>query len=128
MILVVGGSYQEKLKFVIDKFSINENEIVDCNNVDLLNLKDLRNYKVIDNFENFIYEELKNDRNPEKDFSELSLNDDMIIICDDLACGVVPIDKFYRDMRETTGRLLCSISKNSNEVYNVLYGVGKKVK
>ena len=51
-----------------------------------------------------------------------------IIICDDISCGVVPIDKEMRLWRETVGRVLVLLGKHADEVVRVFYGLGTRIK
>jgi len=50
------------------------------------------------------------------------------IICDDISCGVVPIDDESRLWRETVGRVLVLLSAHAGEVVRVYYGLGTKIK
>ena len=50
------------------------------------------------------------------------------IICDDISCGVVPIDKEMRLWRETVGRTLLLLSQHADEIIRVYYGLGMKIK
>ena len=50
------------------------------------------------------------------------------ILCDDISCGVVPIDAEMRLWRETVGRVLVRLSREADEVVRVFYGLGTKIK
>ena len=41
---------------------------------------------------------------------------DCIVICDELGCGVVPMDYEDRAWRERTGRLLCDLAAKADRV------------
>ena len=51
-----------------------------------------------------------------------------IIICDDISCGVVPMDPELRLWRETVGRVLVLLCNKADEVVRVYYGLGTKLK
>ncbi len=51
-----------------------------------------------------------------------------IIICDDIFCGVVPMDKTMREWREDTGNVLRTLCKNADSVYRVFSGLETKLK
>ena len=51
-----------------------------------------------------------------------------ILICDDVSCGVVPIEQETRIWRENTGRVMALLSKNADEVIRVFCGIGSKIK
>ena len=50
------------------------------------------------------------------------------IICDDISCGVVPINGEMRQWREAVGRVLVQLSREADEVVRVFYGLGTKIK
>lgn len=54
--------------------------------------------------------------------------EDMIVICDELGCGVVPFEEKDRLWREKTGRLLCEIAGYAGEVYRVTAGIPLRIK
>jgi adenosyl cobinamide kinase/adenosyl cobinamide phosphate guanylyltransferase len=51
-----------------------------------------------------------------------------IIICNDISCGVVPIDSEIRLWRESVGRILTILSKHADEVVRLFCGLGTKIK
>ena len=51
-----------------------------------------------------------------------------IIVCDELGCGVVPMDAFERAWRERTGRIGCELAKQAEAVYRVTCGIGTRIK
>lgn len=50
------------------------------------------------------------------------------VVCDELGCGVVPIDTMERDWREMTGRLCCDIAAQADQVYRVCCGMAQCIK
>lgn len=102
MILIIGGSNQGKLDFAKTMFP---------DKVD----------KIIDNFEEHIRDTVESNE-------DISVPSDAIVICDDISKGIVPIDSFERKYREHHGRALCKLASEAKEVYEVLYGIGKKIK
>ena len=65
---------------------------------------------------NLLAEELKN-RRP-----------DRIITADETGCGIVPMDPDMRRIREETGRLLCRVASQSDQVWRVVCGLGQRIK
>ena len=51
-----------------------------------------------------------------------------IIVMDNVGSGIVPVDKSERRYREAVGCCGAIIAKNCTEIYNVLYGIGLKIK
>lgn len=53
---------------------------------------------------------------------------DCIVICDELGCGVVPLDPAERAWRERTGRLCCALAKRASHVDRVFCGIAMRLK
>ena len=52
---------------------------------------------------------------------------DCIVICDELGCGVVPLDREDRDWRERTGRLCCDLAARAAQVDRVFCGIAMQI-
>lgn len=52
----------------------------------------------------------------------------MIVICDELGNGIVPIKKQERIWREQTGRLMIELAKQAERVERILCGLGQRLK
>ena len=48
---------------------------------------------------------------------------DLTIICDEVGCGVVPVDAFERAWREQVGRICCALAEQSARVVRVYAGI-----
>jgi len=124
MILVVGGAYQGKLEYVMENYPGKkvfhcdaENPEIDLsadiiNSIHLTALAQIR--AGIDTLA-YLREKLPEIKGK-------------IVICDDISCGVVPIDPESRQWRETVGRSLGLLSKNADEVIRIYCGIGSKLK
>ena len=53
---------------------------------------------------------------------------DIILICDEVGGGIVPIEKTERDYRECVGRVLCELAKDADTVERVNCGIGRMIK
>lgn len=53
---------------------------------------------------------------------------DKTVVCDELGCGIVPVDAFEREWRENVGRLCCDIAAQADRVYRVCCGIGQCIK
>lgn len=53
---------------------------------------------------------------------------DILIICDEIGNGVVPVDGFEREYREITGRILIDIAKKSESVERIICQLPMKLK
>lgn len=55
-------------------------------------------------------------------------NPDIILICDEVGGGIVPLKKEDRIYREAVGRALCCAVKKSDRVERVMCGIGQCLK
>ncbi|WP_066895017.1 bifunctional adenosylcobinamide kinase/adenosylcobinamide-phosphate guanylyltransferase [Clostridium nigeriense] len=128
MILVFGGAYNGKLDFVKEKFNISNDDIFNVND----DLKDLNidySKKVINKFHKLTYKfSLENKNLLQFIIENKELFKDKIIISDDISEGIVPLKKEDRTWRESNGKCLQYISKNSSEVFRVFCGIPMVIK
>lgn len=127
MILIFGGSYNGKLNFCKEKYKIKDDEILFCNEENIHFIDQSR--KVICGLHIFIKYCIKNNVSA----LELLKNNmdslkDKIIICDEVNSGIVPIRKEDRKWREECGQSLQLLSKYSEEVYRIFFGISEKLK
>ena len=84
---------------------------------------------LIIHFECFVRREMKAGRDPYV-FAERLMrgNPDAFVTADEIGCGIVPMEAFERDYRETDGRVCQRIAACSEEVYRVICGLGVRIK
>ena len=58
----------------------------------------------------------------------LSDHPDGVIICDEVGCGVTPMDREDRAWRERVGRICCALAKDASAVYRVCCGLEVRLK
>lgn len=51
-----------------------------------------------------------------------------IVVCDEVGCGVVPMDEFSRQYREQVGRVCCELARRANLVIRVTCGLPQALK
>lgn len=56
------------------------------------------------------------------------VNPDIILICDEVGSGIVPLKKEDRIYREAVGRALCCAVKRSDRVERIMCGIGQCLK
>lgn len=105
--LIIGGAYQGKTAFAKKEFSLSDDEIYVCNQDSEPDFSK----KCLSHYENYVAYCLKNNLSLKTDFS--SPDAVRIIICDDIFCGVVPLDSFQRKLREQTGMAIQKIAQNA---------------
>jgi adenosyl cobinamide kinase/adenosyl cobinamide phosphate guanylyltransferase len=127
MKLIIGGYAQCKLTYVINKYNIEKNKIWDGELPK--DTEELNGTIVINNLNNWIKPQIKNNGNPEKEIINFINNHpNCIIISDEIGNGIVPIDKFEREYRERTGRIQIELARKATEVERVICGIGQKIK
>lgn len=52
----------------------------------------------------------------------------LIIVSNEMGCGIVPIDPFEREYREKNGRVNCYLAEHAEQVIRVICGLGEKIK
>lgn len=56
------------------------------------------------------------------------LRQKQVIICNEVGCGVVPVDDRERKWRETVGRVCCVLAREAQKVIRVQCGIGTVIK
>lgn len=51
-----------------------------------------------------------------------------VVICDEIGCGLVPIDPAERERRERVGRLCILLAQRADRVIRVVCGIGTVIK
>ena len=52
----------------------------------------------------------------------------IIIISDEIGCGIVPLDGLEREWREVTGRILCRLAERAEKVTRIVMGLPQVIK
>ena len=55
-------------------------------------------------------------------------NPGIVIVTDEIGCGIVPAERHLREYRELTGRICTELAAVSAEVHRVLCGIGTRIK
>ena len=58
----------------------------------------------------------------------LDVNPGVVILCDEVGCGVVPVDPAERAWREETGRLCCELAQKADRVERIFCGLSMVLK
>lgn len=120
MILVIGGANQGKKRYVRETFQAKRW----CSGGDC-SLEELCQTEAAEHFELFLRRELKAGREPESAAREvLRRNPDVILVSDEIGCGLVPVDAFEREYRECVGRVMTGLAKEADAVHRVICGIG----
>jgi adenosylcobinamide kinase/adenosylcobinamide-phosphate guanylyltransferase len=126
MVLVTGGAYQGKLQYVLELTGLSQADTADCESC---RTESIYSAKILDNFQMLIKRILSEKKDMSKILEQLvHENPDVIIIVDEVGCGVVPVDSFERLYRETVGRVSCTLAGKAKEVHRVVCGIGTVIK
>ncbi len=126
MILIVGGAYQGKTEYAIEKYGLDCTDIVDGEMFDFENTDEI---KCISNYHIAVKHFIENGTDPIEISGKLIENNpDIIIIMNEIGNGIVPIDKNERVWREQTGKTGCFLAERANEVIRVTCSCGVKIK
>lgn len=121
MILVIGGNSQGKLDFVKEKFDLTDYDISDGGTC---KLEGAFKKPVLNRLHLLIKRMTEGNIKPEDAaLSGIQENPDIIIICDELGCGIVPVNAEERDFREQVGRIQCQLARKADKVFRVCCGI-----
>lgn len=124
MILILGGAYQGKLSFVKDRFQLKEQDIYICKDENIDFAK-----PCIYALEEFTYTCIVAGIDPVEILkSKRSQIQNTIFICQDIFCGIVPMERQQRLWRDATGKVCQYLAAESEEVYRVYCGLEQRLK
>lgn len=124
MKLIIGGAYQGKREFAVSEFSLKAAEIFTCTGMEL-------DYsaRCIDKIEEFTLACVKAGVEPADVFrANREKWADSILICQDIFCGVVPMQAELREWRNATGRLCQYLSREAEQVSRIFCGLEQRLK
>ena len=139
-----GGAFQGKLEYVLEKKGcLKVADGADCS------LKDIKEAQVLNHLHLYIKrlinkegaaynttvdDTITTDTTAKTMSADEIINDiyeanrDIILICDEVGGGIVPLKKEDRIYREAVGRALCCAVKKSDRVERVMCGIGQCLK
>ena len=131
MKLVIGGVFQGKTSYAKDTYHIQEGWIDGHS----CGMEEIFSCRGIHHFHEYAKRMLRDGslldlEHQAEGFAEklFQRNPDIVIVSNELGCGVVPVDKEDRIWRELVGRLCTSLAERSDEVVRVMCGIGMKLK
>lgn len=125
MKLIIGGAYQGKLDYAREQSppgaSVARGTLSDPE-IDFSG-------DIIDSLHRTVLAQLRNNMDPlaymKEHLAQLAAK---TVVCDDISCGVVPVDPEMRRWREAIGRVLVFLSQNADEVVRLFCGLPTKLK
>ncbi|WP_028521469.1 bifunctional adenosylcobinamide kinase/adenosylcobinamide-phosphate guanylyltransferase [Ruminococcus flavefaciens] len=126
MKMIIGGAFQGKIGCATELFGINEADMVNGNTCDF---EEVFSAVCIKSYHKLIAKLLAEGVDPVQFTKRLcETNKDVLIIMDEIGCGIVPLVKAERVRREATGRCGCMIARESDTVIRVICGIPTYIK
>ena len=121
-ILIVGGACQGKREYAQKAFGLNEREILPWN-------EEREAASCIADLHLRVRACLEKGLTQQEVLEKLlPFCRGKIVLCDDIFCGVVPLDALERQWREVTGRLLCRLAQEADSVIRMQCGLPQAIK
>lgn len=114
MVLVVGGRCQGKYGWVMENL-----------------VPKLKNPEIMNQYHLAVRENLSLGKDPIREAARLITaykEKELIIIMDEIGCGLVPVDSFERRYRDIAGQTGCYLAGEAKEVMRIVCGIGMKIK
>lgn len=105
LILIIGGAFQGKSEFA-KRF----------------------NLPILDNLQDKVKAIFQNRVDVKEEIIKQVEGKNIVVICNEVGCGIIPLDKTERVYREITGRVLIDIAKIADQVYKIEAGIAQKIK
>lgn len=129
MVLITGGAWQGKTDFAKNYLLEKEDRRLKIVDGSQAAEEDLRQADLFTDFHLWVARLLREDRDVYEAVNRMmEENPSITVTVNELGCGIVPVDAFDRNWRETTGRVCCLLAQKSTEVYRVTCGVATKIK
>jgi adenosyl cobinamide kinase/adenosyl cobinamide phosphate guanylyltransferase len=120
MELIIGGRAQGKLGYAADLFNLKKEDISDGI---------LGGTRAVYNLQNAVRTIAESGGDAYGSVMDyIGEHPDSIIICDEVGCGLVPVDVFEREYRDTVGKICCMLAKHAARVHRVICGIGVIIK
>lgn len=124
MEMIVGGAYQGKTRYArnlfpdiqwVDGGSCARETLETCEGI--LRFQEYIRRGLKEGWDLYRLTEDLADRNPK-----------LVIVTDEIGCGIVPADPFEREYREQTGRICTRLAAEARRVHRVICGIGTVIK
>lgn len=85
--------------------------------------------KIVASYQNQVAKWLQEEKDAvEETASLLQSEPDMVILMNEMGCGITPMDASARRFRDEIGRVGCYLAKEAGEVHRVIAGIGTRIK
>ena len=122
MILIIGGAYQGKTEYAKKTYGLQDADIFTCESTNID-----PSARAIRHLERFALACVRAGEEPAEVLRALDLSD-KILICEDISCGVVPMDAVEREWREAVGRMNAMLAAKAARVTRLFCGLPLELK
>lgn len=124
MNLIIGGAYQGKRDFAKETYSLTDSDIYACRGSEI----DFSR-PCIDHIEEFTLACVREGIDPVAYFqTHRAAWQESVLICQDIFCGVVPMEAELRAWRNVTGQLCQYLSREAQRVSRIFCGLEQRLK
>jgi len=126
LILVFGGVYQGKLDYALKHFELSLDQVYFCTERDstLPTGK-----KIVYEVDKWLMALIMNGLDVSDAGKKLiEANPEAVIICNDVSCGIVPVQENERKWRELVGRVMSELAKASSQAVRLFCGLPMRLK
>lgn len=121
MTLIFGGAYQGKLDYARARFNFAPEHIYHCSE-DETSIP--QGVTVINGLEKLLLAVIRGGGDTEDTVQRLlQMPGDIVVICTDISCGIVPLDPILREWREAVGRAVAALALRADEVVRLFCGI-----
>lgn len=141
MKLIIGGYAQGKLSYVLSCVAQGSERIrkdapyllIDEHTMDIPNAEQIAGKTVIVNHLHRIIRAEGSREQAQLWIQSLeevcrSAGSELILICDELGCGIVPVSGEDRDYRENVGRIVCELAGRAESVERIVCGIASRLR
>ena len=129
MILITGGAWQGKLDFAIELASEKGKDGSKVAEGAADPFESAFDSFIIHGFHEYIRRILEEGKSVDSFIDSIAeQNPDVIIISNELGCGIVPMNQEDRQWREVSGRASVRLAGISEEVYRLACGIPSRIK
>lgn len=121
--IVTGGAFQGKRSYAQLCYpGLKWSSGADCG------FEEITTWEAVDQFHLFIRRWLESGRKKEKLLEMIGGERNLVIVCDEIGCGLVPVDAFEREYREAVGRIMTELTAKAVRADRVICGIGSVIK
>ena len=127
MVFITGGTAQGKLRYVQETYGVLQAETADAAASASRLLRDAdawHHVRCVIYYQALIRQILAEGADPEEYTARLiDAHPDLIIVMEEIGCGIVPLEKEERIWREACGRCGCLIASRADQVIRLVCGI-----